>query len=193
MSRHPGLVRMTSPGFVRAFVDALASISKRRQSHRRPQGGEDLRISLSFNPPETSAVSAAHSRAVSWLQQQATGFCERGVVLTEAGRGRHRVRATRIAIPFWPLAGLPKFKNQAAPALKREAEKNWGKGAVVVVRRVTLPRAALRREAVDVIVHADGRDGRGCLLRPSHISARHLRNARRPGISGARWKVRRLE
>ena len=34
---------------------------------------------------------------------------------------------------------------------------------------------------------------RGCLVRPGHISARHLRNARRPGISGARWKMRRLE
>ena len=39
------------------------------------------------------------------------------------------------------------------------------------------PRTALRREPVDVIVHADGSDSRGCHVRPGHISARHLERA----------------
>ena len=36
-------------------------------------------------------------------------------------------KRSRIAIPFWPLAGRLKFKNPAAPAVKREAEENWAK------------------------------------------------------------------
>jgi hypothetical protein len=38
-----------------------------------------------------------------------------------------RVQAARLALPLRPVAALGQSKNPAAPAVKREAEEDWGK------------------------------------------------------------------
>ena len=39
----------------------------------------------------------------------------------------HRVQAARLALPLWPVAGLAEVQEPAAPAVKREAEEDWGR------------------------------------------------------------------
>jgi hypothetical protein len=40
----------------------------------------------------------------------------------------HRVEAEGLGLPFRPLARLAQMKNVDAPAVKREAQEDWGKG-----------------------------------------------------------------
>ena len=40
---------------------------------------------------------------------------------------RHRLEAARLALSLRPLDGLAKFKNPQAPAVRREAEEDWGR------------------------------------------------------------------
>jgi hypothetical protein len=42
------------------------------------------------------------------------------------GLRRHRVQAQGLALLLGALARLVKMKNPAAPAVKREAEEDWG-------------------------------------------------------------------
>jgi bifunctional non-homologous end joining protein LigD len=43
------------------------------------------------------------------------------------GAGRHRVEAARLALVSGRTKDWLKFKNPAAPAVKREAEEDWGR------------------------------------------------------------------
>jgi hypothetical protein len=43
------------------------------------------------------------------------------------GAGGDRFEALGLALPVGALTGLLKFKNPEAPAVKREAEEDWGR------------------------------------------------------------------
>jgi ATP-dependent DNA ligase len=45
----------------------------------------------------------------------------------QARTRRHRIEAPWLALPLRPLEGLAEIKNPEAPAVKREAEEDWGK------------------------------------------------------------------
>jgi hypothetical protein len=45
----------------------------------------------------------------------------------QARARRHRVQAQGLALPLRPLADWLKMKNPEAPAVKREAEEDWGR------------------------------------------------------------------
>ena len=43
------------------------------------------------------------------------------------GAGGHRLEAAGLALPIWPLARLAQVQEPEAPAVKREAEEDWGR------------------------------------------------------------------
>ena len=43
------------------------------------------------------------------------------------GAGGHRLEAARLALPIRPLARLAQVQEPAAPAVRREAEEDWGR------------------------------------------------------------------
>jgi hypothetical protein len=47
-------------------------------------------------------------------------------VFQQPARG-HRLEAARLALPLGPVARLVEDENPTAPAVKREAEEDWGK------------------------------------------------------------------
>ena len=73
-------------------------------------------------------ASCARHVTVCTLTSEHPGWPRRVPARVPDGPGGHRFEAPGIALPIWPLSpDWLKFKNPAAPAVKREAEEDWGR------------------------------------------------------------------